>query len=359
MRIKNLKRFLHKKNNKKIFIICGKRSFLKINGKSFLDKKITKKSKIYYYFKISNNPDYDELKTIVSKINKFTPNLIIAIGGGCVMDYAKSANVLAFENKSNVELDKKFNNKFCRLICIPTTAGTGAETTPSAVLYVNNKKTNISGPAVKPDYYFFEPKFIKYNNNYTIASSGFDTLSQSIESILSIKATQQSIYLAKKSINLSINNLINFYEKKKISNAINLITAANLSGRAISISNTGVPHALSYIFSSNFKLSHGHSVSLNTLKVIKFNFLHKKKSKLLEKRLNIIFKIFSCNDYYDFEKKIKFILKKINLEQNYKNLNISENRLLKLKKFISKKRLENNIIKLNSKNIDQILFNLF
>ena len=143
MRVKNLKTFLQTKNTKKVFIICGKKSFIKINGKNFLNRKIKKNTNICYYFKTSQNPDYKELKTIISNISKFSPTLIIAIGGGCVMDYAKSANVLALENKTNIKLDKKFNYKFCELICIPTTAGTGAETTPSAVLYVNNKKTNI------------------------------------------------------------------------------------------------------------------------------------------------------------------------------------------------------------------------
>ena len=216
MRVKNIKKFFLSKNNKKIFVICGKKSFNKIDGNIFLQNKIKRDSKIYYYFKKSTNPDYKELKKITLNIRKILPDLIIAIGGGCVMDYAKSANVMAKEDRKKINLNKIFKKRLCDLLCIPTTAGTGAEITPGAVLYVNNIKTNINGPAVKPNYFYFEPNFIKYNTNYTIASSGFDTLSQSIESILSIKATRQSIYNAKKSIKLSIKNLINFYKKKEI-----------------------------------------------------------------------------------------------------------------------------------------------
>ena len=110
------------------------------------------------------------------------------------MDYAKSANVLAAGNTLNIK--QKFDKRLTSLLCIPTTAGTGAEITPSAVLYVN-KKTNVEGPAVKPNFFYLEPKFIKYNDKYTIASSGFDSFSQSIEFILSVKANKDSINFAK------------------------------------------------------------------------------------------------------------------------------------------------------------------
>ena len=139
--------------------------------------------------------------------------------------------------------------------------------------------------------------------------------------------------------------------------AKNLLYAANFSGKAISISNTGAPHALSYIFSSHFNLSHGHSVSLNTLQVIRFNYLNQGKSKILKKRIEILFKCFECKNYIQFEKKINYILKKLKLEQNFKKLKIDKNKLLKLKKFISLKRLKNNIIKISSKDVDNFLFN--
>jgi alcohol dehydrogenase len=354
MEIKNLKKFLLTKKNSNILVIAGKKSFYKISGDKLLKKNLSKSTKIYYYFKKSKNPEINELEIIVKRIKKLKPSLIIAIGGGCAMDYAKSANVLALEKTMNFK--KKFNEKFCQLLCIPTTAGTGSETTPFSVLYVNNKKTSVTGPALKANFFYFEPKFIKYNNNYTIASAGFDSLSQSIESILSKNATQKSIRFAKKSINLVLINLFKFYKKKDEINAKNLLYAANYSGKAISISKTGVAHALSYPFSSHFNLSHGHSVSLNTLKAIEFNYLNQNKSKILKKRVEILFKCFDCKNYNEIKKKLTLIFKKLNLEQNFKKLNISKKKLIKLKKFINEDRLKNNIIKLNQKDIDTILF---
>ena len=213
MEIKNLKKFFLTKKNSEILIIAGKKSYNKISGEKLLRKNLSKDTKVHYYFKNSKNPELSELKIIVEKIKKIQPSLIIAIGGGCAMDYAKSANVLALEK--NMNFKKEFSESFCNLLCIPTTAGTGSETTPFAVLYVNNKKTSVVGPALKADFFYFEPKFIKYNNNYTIASAGFDSLSQSMESILSKNANINSIRFAKKSIKLVLSNLIKFYKKKK------------------------------------------------------------------------------------------------------------------------------------------------
>ncbi len=356
MQIKNLKKFFLKKKYKKILIISGKKSFKKISGDKYLKKELSYDNiKITYFFKKFKNPEIKELNLIIQKIKKIKPDLIIAIGGGCVMDYAKSANVLALEKKS-INLNKKYSSRYCNLICIPTTAGTGAEVTPFAVLYINKKKTNVEGNAVKPNFFFLEPRFIRFNSNYTIASSGFDSFSQSIESIISIKANKESINYAKKSIKLTLLNFLKYYKFRKEVNAKKLLIAANFSGKAISISNTGAPHALSYLFSTHFNLSHGHSVSLNTLKIIKFNYFNQKKNRLLKNRLKILFRSFKCKTYFQFEKKINYIINSIKLEQDFKKLKIEPKKLLKLKKFVNLKRLKNNIIKINAIDIENILF---
>ena len=76
-----------------------------------------------------------------------------------------------------------------------------------------------------------------------------------------------------------------------------------------------------------------------------------------KKRIEILLKCFDCKNYIQFEKKINYILEKLELEQNFKKLKIDKHKLLKLKKFISLKRLKNNIIKISSKDVDNFLFN--
>ena len=88
-------------------------------------------------------PEISELKKIIIYLRKIQPDLIIAIGGGSVIDYAKISNVLTFTNN----LKKKIINssfgkikKYTKLLAIPTTAGSGAEVTSNAVIYVNKIK---------------------------------------------------------------------------------------------------------------------------------------------------------------------------------------------------------------------------
>ena len=92
------------------------------------------------------------------------------------------------------------------------------------------------------------------------------------------------------------------------------------------------------------------------MKVIKFNYLNQNKDKVLKKRLKILFNSLKCRNYFEFEKKLSNILKNIKLEQNFKKLKINQKKLFKLKKFINLKRLKNNIIKISSQDIDNILF---
>jgi len=354
MQITNLKKFLSSKSYKRILIISGNKSYKKIKADQRIIQFLKNKN-LTFFFKKQSYPEKKELLKIISIIKKTDPSLIIAIGGGCVMDYAKSANALACLKK--FKLSNTLSRCYTKLLCIPTTAGSGAEVTPSSVLYINKIKTNLSGKGIKPNYYCLEPSFIKYNSQYNIASSGFDALSQCIESILSKKSNAQSIKYAKKSIELILGNLTKFYKKKDFNSAYKLSIAANLSGKAISISNTGAPHALSYIFSSHFNLSHGHSVSLNTLKIIKFNYLKSSTNKLVRKRIKIIFKCFKCQNFAQFEKKFNSILKTIKLEQNYNKLRINTDKLKRLDKYISVKRLKNNLIKIEKKDLKKILIN--
>ena len=91
--IEDLKKFINDKNFKKIFLLCGKKSFL-TSGAEKLIKKIMTNKNIKIFYKNSELPVLDELIVIINTIRNFKPNLILAIGGGAVIDYAKTANVV-------------------------------------------------------------------------------------------------------------------------------------------------------------------------------------------------------------------------------------------------------------------------
>ena len=89
---------IEKNKYKKIFIVTGKKSFKSFQENLYLPL-VSSQSRLEIYFKKKNNiyPEYKELRYLIEKINKFNPDVILAIGGGTVIDYAKLANI--FSNK--------------------------------------------------------------------------------------------------------------------------------------------------------------------------------------------------------------------------------------------------------------------
>ena len=358
---KDLEFFLKSKKFKKIFILCGKKSYASSGGKKMLSKYL-KNNIVKHYFKISPYPELKELKNIISSLRKFEPDLLIAVGGGSVLDYAKIANVVI--NEENLESliinsNYPFKKKYTELIAIPTTAGSGAEVTVNAVIYIDKKKYSLENHVIKPDYFFLIPELVINASKKIKSSAGFDAIAQATESLISKKSNSESIKFAKKSLSISLKYYLDYLQRPNFENTSAMCVAANLSGKAISISKTTAPHAVSYPFTSLYNLSHGHAVSLTLEKFLKFNFINHKKAKCdfdINKRYKTIFKIFDVQNILELENAIIEIKKKAKLESNFVKLKINlKNNIDKLLSGINLQRLKNNPVDLNNKDVKTIL----
>jgi len=148
--------FLKDKSFQKIFVICGNKSYKLSGAKNILDSLLVEK-KTKYFFKKSAYTDLVELEEIIVELKKFSPNLIIGIGGGSVIDYAKIANVLINSVNLRNEISNstyKINKKFTKLIAIPTTAGSGAEVTSNSVVYFNKIKYSVEMTSLNQIIFF-------------------------------------------------------------------------------------------------------------------------------------------------------------------------------------------------------------
>ena len=361
--LQELDSILKNKNFKKIFILCGKKSFKLSGANKILEKKLINKD-TYFYFKNSPYPEIIELKKIINSIQKFSPDLIIAVGGGSVIDYAKIANVLNNnENlkKTIINSTYKIKNKFSKLLAIPTTSGSGAEVTSNAVIYIGKKKYSIESEIIKPDYFILLPKLVINSSVKIKSSAGFDAIAQAIESLISRKSNQASVKYAKRSLEISLKNYLNFLKTPSLSNTSAMCIAANLSGKAISISKTTAPHAVSYPFTSFFNISHGHAVSLTLNKFLKFNYFNYKSSNCdfnLLQRYKIIFDLFMVKDINELDQKMLIIQKKAKLENNLVKLGIDMNKnYSKIISGVNLLRLKNNPIELKKEDLKIILKN--
>ena len=357
----DIKNFINDSGFKKIFVLCGKKSFITSGAENFFIESLRNKETKFFY-KSSELPILEELIKIIDDIKSFNPDLILAVGGGAVIDYAKIANVVDVRDDLSeliVNYSYPFKKKYTKLAVIPTTAGSGAEVTSNAVIYVDGIKHSFESELLLPDNFFLIPDFLMSAPNKIKASAGFDAIAQALESLISKKSNDQSVDYASKSLKVSLNSYISFLDNPNLKNATEMSIASNLAGRAISISKTTAPHAASYPFTSLFNISHGHAVGLFFESFFKFNFDNLNKSETsfdLKKRFDLIFDLFGVNNINKFNSKITLIKKQAKLEDNLETLNInikqsSENII----KGINLLRLGNNPVKIDGTDIFHII----
>ena len=221
--------------------MCGKKSFISSGAQNFVER--IKNKQIKFLYKKSEIPILDELYEIIKELKKFKPDILLAIGGGAVIDYAKIANVVDIKPNLDqliINYAYPFKKKYTKLIVIPTTAGSGAEVTSNAVIYVKGIKY-FESQLLIPDHYFLVPEFLISAPEKIKSSAGFDAIAQALESLISKKSNDQSVDYALKSLNISVNSFLSFLKNPNLKNAAEMSIASNLAGKAINISKTTAP----------------------------------------------------------------------------------------------------------------------
>ena len=232
---------------KRLFVVHGHHSYVACGARDVIDDLCDVNDLVLSDFNdFTEYPKKSDVDRGVEVYKQASPDLIVAIGGGSVMDMAK--------------LIRHYSQQRLKLVAIPTTAGTGAESTQFAVCYVDGVKHSISDEGILPDVAMLYPPFTYKNGGDLTACTGFDALAQAIESYWNIHATEVSDGYALKAIKL----IYGLLPKHVLSpqERDDLMLGANYAGRAINITRTTVPHALSYTLTSSYGYPHGHAVAL-------------------------------------------------------------------------------------------------
>lgn len=208
------------------------------------------------------NPLYDDVCKGVDLFNITKCDTILAVGGGSSMDVAKCIKLYCKMNKETLYLEQEYKDTGIRLIAIPTTAGTGSESTRYAVIYYDGKKQSVTHDSIIPNVAILEPKVLKTLPLYQKKCTMLDTLCQGIESWWSINSTDESKEYSK----IAVETIMKWWREYIFENtnesAKHIMEAANYAGRAICITQTTAPHAFSYKITSLYKLPHGHAVAV-------------------------------------------------------------------------------------------------
>lgn len=221
-------------------------------------------------------PSYMAVQKLVDQFKVSGADMIVACGGGSVLDAAKLASVLVTDEYGVKELldDPGRAQKCVPIILIPTTAGTGAEVTPNAIVAVPEKelKVGIVNANMIADYVILDARLIKNLPRKIAAATGVDALAHAIECYTSKKANPFSDTFALEALDLILNNIIPACDDSEAMDAKNKMQiAAFYAGIAITASGTTAVHALSYPLGGKYHIAHGVSNAILLAPVMRFN----------------------------------------------------------------------------------------
>ncbi len=221
-------------------------------------------------------PSYMQVQKVIDSFKDTGADIVVACGGGSVMDAAKLASVLITDEYGVKELlDNPGRAKKCvPIITIPTTAGTGAECTPNAIVGVPEKevKIGIVNDAMISDYVILDARLIEHLPKKIAAATGIDAMCHAIECYTSNKSNPFSDTFALQAFDLILNNIESACTDPTAMEAKNKMQiAAFYGGVAITASGTTAVHALSYPLGGKYHVAHGVSNAMLLIPIMKFN----------------------------------------------------------------------------------------
>ncbi|NHI89601.1 MAG: iron-containing alcohol dehydrogenase [Candidatus Thorarchaeota archaeon] len=227
---------------------------------------------------VEPDPKISTVKSAAEAIKRFGADWIIAVGGGSVMDTAKAAWVLY--EKPDVELhaltpfDELGLRTKAKLICIPTTTGTGSEATKAIVIRDDEtgRKFATINPELTPDIALLDPEFVVGLPKNLTAYTGMDALTHAIEGYISVwkndfsdGCSLQSVRMIFEWLPKSVENLSDLEAREK------MLIAACLAGMSFGNSQAALAHSLGHSMGSVLRTHHGMSVGMALPYTVEFN----------------------------------------------------------------------------------------
>lgn len=223
------------------------------------------------------NPLYEDVCKGVDLFQITKCDTILAVGGGSSLDVAKCIKLYCRMSKDDIYLNQEYKDTGVKLIAIPTTAGTGSESTRYAVIYYEGKKQSVTHDSIIPNVAILEPKVLKTLPLYQKKCTMLDALCQGIESWWSVNSTDASRLLSKKAVETIMKWWREYIFENTDESARQIMQAANLAGQAICITQTTAPHAFSYKITSLYKLPHGYAVAVGMAEIWEYMLSHPEK----------------------------------------------------------------------------------
>lgn len=368
--IKYLEEMLVDTGARNIFLVTGKASYESSGAKEKIDS-LLKGLQVTPFSNFSKNPNLQDVEKGIAQFNQGKYDLVIAIGGGSVIDMAKLINTLAAQSHEPHEYickGAKALDKRTPLVAIPTTSGSGSEATHFAVVYVAGTKYSVSAEDILPDYSIVDPE-LTYNLPPKItAESGIDALAQAIESYWCINSTEGSKHYSREAIRLVMDNLVDAVNNPTPRSRRGMALASNFAGKAINITKTTAPHSVSYPMVSNYDLAHGHAVGLTLPSILLYNsevsdddVLDKRGVDYVHNTMREINLLLGAKNATDAKEKLTYLMESIGLPTKLSRLDTTflVNIELIVEQGFNPDRVKNNPRQLTQEALKKILLDIF
>ncbi|MGC0897325.1 iron-containing alcohol dehydrogenase [Pantoea agglomerans] len=207
-------------------------------------------------------PSQHDVAAIIATLSRPHVDMVIGIGGGSVLDVAKLLSVLCIDAAPSLDalLAGEKPQRRTRSILIPTTAGTGSEATPNAILAIPEKETKVGiiSPVMLPDMVALVPELTTSMPPHIASSTGIDALCHLIECFTANVANPVSDNYALTGMKKLFANLeTTLREPENLQARLEMLWASYYGGASIAHAGTHLVHALSYPLGGRYHLPHG------------------------------------------------------------------------------------------------------
>lgn len=257
MGMDGLRADFQRKKLRRLFLVHGN-TYYGSTWKKWLD---TLPLEVVHFTEFTPNPSFDSVVKGIQILKKENCDGILAIGGGSAIDVAKCVKVFATLSEEKSYFEQIIVENQIPLYAIPTTAGTGSESTCFAVIYVDGEKKSIEHTSCLPGITVLDTDWLVNIPILQKKATLLDALSHSIESYWSVNATEDSQKIAAQSIRLIVENYQAYLWHYTEDVGRKIFRAANLAGQAINMTRTTAGHAMCYKLTTLFHLPHGMAVA--------------------------------------------------------------------------------------------------
>lgn len=344
-----LDQYLADSQIRRIFLVCGSSLRRLPAGAYFEGLEARLGIQVVSFSDFSPNPSYESAVEATARFRESSCGLIAAAGGGSAMDVAKCVKRFANMDLTRSCLEQKVLPSGVPLLAIPTTAGTGSEATHFAVIYFQGFKQSVAHEGCLPNVVLLDPALLETLPDYQRKASMLDALCHAVESFWSVRASAESRGYARHALQMLFGAADAYLQNIPAGN-LGMLTAANLSGRAINLTQTTAGHAMCYGLTGLYGLAHGHAAALCVRRLWPYMLENVQKAACpaeLEKTFQELAEAMGCDSAESAVEKFDRFLKRLNLAAPA----AKEAEYRVLARTVNAQRLQNNPVPLDANDI--------